>query len=412
MILRRTGARRKCAAVVVATATAAAALVGVGAGTADASARRQAGGTVKVMVISQLTAGASGATTPGASAAVQARAKIANQKKQLPGGQKITVEVCDDHEDANTAAACARKAVSDGVVAVVGSASAQGDAINPILAAAGIANIGQDPISASDFSSATSFPLQSGTAGYLCGSLIRLKQKNITKADVAYIDIPAGAQTLTIAKICAPKIGTTTVNGTPVPPTSPDLTSAVTAAAEGGDGIVLATLASSAAQFIKTAKQQNVTKPIVNSNSGFTADTLKQLGSAANGTLTTNAYAPLTSKAPGILAFLVGMKKYAKGTVIEDQFGLGAWLGMDVFVKMAKAQNLTALTAANVLQGMGSISNMNTGGIIPPLTTTTPFPLPPLARIFNRTVYPGVIKNGKLVGAGPAYDALSEVVSG
>jgi branched-chain amino acid transport system substrate-binding protein len=406
--------RRNSGAAFVAFSTAVAALCGVGASGAGAATHHQAGSAVKVMVIAQLTAGASGTTVPGAPAAVKARAKIANSSKELPGGQKVVVEVCDEHEDPNTAASCARKAVSDGVVAVIGAVSSYGDNINPILAAAGIASIGMNPLSQSDFSSKTAFPLSSGTPGYLCGSLIRFKNMNLTKVDIAYIDIPAGAQTVTISKLCAPKIGATIspAAGTPVPPTAADLTASVTAASESSDAIVLATLPSSAAQFIKTAKQQNVTKPIINSNGGFTPSTLKQLGSTANGVLTTNAYAPLTSKAPGIKAFLAAMKKYAKGVPVEDQYGLGGWLAMDVFVKMAKTQNLTALTAANVLQGMGSLSNLSTGGIIPPLTTTTPFGFPPLSRIFNPFVYPGIIKNGKLVGAGQPYNALNGLLPG
>jgi hypothetical protein len=105
------------------------------------------------------------------------------------------------------------------------------------------------------------------------------------------------------------------------------------------------------------------------------------------------------------------MKKYAKGEEADDQFALGAWVAADVFVKMAKQKNLTAMTNANVLEGMGSLTNVSTGGITPPYSTTTPIGFGPLARIFNPNVFPGVIKNGKNVAAGKPYNALTELPS-
>jgi ABC-type branched-subunit amino acid transport system substrate-binding protein len=401
--------RRKVTAVTTTIAVLGA--VAIASVPAAASGARGSGGPqVKVMVIAQLTAGESGAAVSQTPAAVKARVKIANQRHELPGGQTLVVEVCDDKENENTAAACARQAVDDGVVAVLGATTSKGDAINPILEEAGIANIGQVPLSFSDYGSPISFPLQAGIPGYLCGSLLRLQKKNLNKIDVAYIDIPAGAQTVALAGLCMPDgVELSPTSGTPVPPTSPDLTAAVTAASQDSDAIILATLAPSAAQFIKTSKQQSVKQPLLNSNSGFTQETLGQLGDAANGVLTTNAYASLNSKVPGIVAFKAAMKKYAKGEDADDQFALGAWLATDVLVNMAKAQKLTALSKENVLQGMGSITGLKTGGIIPPLTTTTPLGFASLARIFNKSVFPGVVKNGKNVGAGKPYDALVEL---
>jgi ABC-type branched-subunit amino acid transport system substrate-binding protein len=386
-----------------------AALSGVAAGN---MASQSTGPTIKIMNISQTTETSGvGTTTPGAPAGAKARATRANKTKELPGGAQIQVISCDDKDDANAAAACAQQAVSQGVVAIIGDASQHGDVIDPVLAQAGIALIGEDPLSLPDYSSKISFPLQGGTPGYVAGALIQAQKASIKKVDLAYLGNAAGAAVPALAGM-AKVAGVTLGHSTPVPPSSPDLTSTVQASASGVNGIVLATLPPSAAQFIQTAKQQNVTLPIISSNSGFTNATLKQLGGTANGVQTNNAYNLLTSNAPGIKQFLSDMKKYAPGVQVEDQYGLGAWLGMDVFISMLKQQKLTNATAASVLQGMGSLTNLSTGNVIPPLTTTTPFASALFPRIFNEFTYPGVIKSGKNTGTGQPFNAMVAYTTG
>jgi hypothetical protein len=77
------------------------------------------------------------------------------------------------------------------------------------------------------------------------------------------------------------------------------------------------------------------------------------------------------------------------------------WLGTWVFERVAKT--LPDITAASVLDGMGKITNMDMGGLTPPLTTTTPFNSQSnptfnalLPRLFNPTVVYEQVKNGKV----------------
>lgn len=85
-------------------------------------------------------------------------------------GRKIEVQFCNDAFNANTGAACARTAVSDGVVAVVGAASSQAPAALPVLEAAGIpwlAGAGSGgPI---EGTSSVSYPITGGTQSMQVG---------------------------------------------------------------------------------------------------------------------------------------------------------------------------------------------------------------------------------------------------
>jgi ABC-type branched-subunit amino acid transport system substrate-binding protein len=74
-------------------------------------------------------------------------------------GHPLTVKVCDMHGTPTAATACARKAVADHAVAVIGSFSFTGDAVVPTLQAAKTAYFGLCcALSPTEFASPVSFP--------------------------------------------------------------------------------------------------------------------------------------------------------------------------------------------------------------------------------------------------------------
>src|ERR1700733_11110992 len=101
-------------------------------------------GPVKVMVLGSLQSQALSA--PGILYGVTAGADEINAAGGL-GGHKVVVVSCNDQLDINQASACARQAVSDKVLASVGSLTIYGDAVVPILKAAGIPDVAPYPLS-------------------------------------------------------------------------------------------------------------------------------------------------------------------------------------------------------------------------------------------------------------------------
>src|SRR5438128_2284239 len=74
-------------------------------------------------------------------------------------GHPLRVKNCDARGTPTAATACARKAVADHAVAVIGSFTFTGDAIVPVLKAGKTAYFGMCcPISPTEFSSSNSFP--------------------------------------------------------------------------------------------------------------------------------------------------------------------------------------------------------------------------------------------------------------
>ena len=84
-------------------------------------------------------------------------------------GHKITVLTCNDRNDSVAAARCAQRAVSEGVVAVLGSYSQYADSFLPPLEGAGIPYIGGYGVTSDEFTSPLSYPVNGGQPTLLAG---------------------------------------------------------------------------------------------------------------------------------------------------------------------------------------------------------------------------------------------------
>jgi hypothetical protein len=150
---------------IIAAATGAALLAGCGLvpGTAGAAGDK----TVTVMTWAPEKTHAT--NMPGMPAMAQAYARWVNAHGGL-GGRKLKVVTCNDHNDSVDAAKCARSAVDQHVVAVVGSYSQHGRAFLSPLESAGIPYIGGYGVSDAEFTSPLSYPVNGGQAALLAGN--------------------------------------------------------------------------------------------------------------------------------------------------------------------------------------------------------------------------------------------------
>ncbi|MEU1305445.1 ABC transporter substrate-binding protein [Streptomyces shenzhenensis] len=104
----------------------------------------------------------------GVPAMAAAYARWLNSQGGL-NGRKLKVLTCNDHNNAVGAAKCARRAVDENVVAVVGSYSQFGDSYFAPLEGAGIAYIGGYGVTNKEFTSAVSYPVNGGQPTLLAG---------------------------------------------------------------------------------------------------------------------------------------------------------------------------------------------------------------------------------------------------
>jgi ABC-type branched-subunit amino acid transport system substrate-binding protein len=105
---------------------------------------------------------------PGMPAMATAYAKWINKHGGL-NGRKLKVLTCNDHNNSVSAAKCARQAVDEDVVAVVGSYSEFSDSYFAPLEGAGIPYIGGYGVTNEEFTRALSYPVNGGQPALLAG---------------------------------------------------------------------------------------------------------------------------------------------------------------------------------------------------------------------------------------------------
>ncbi|MCF3134351.1 ABC transporter substrate-binding protein [Streptomyces olivochromogenes] len=105
---------------------------------------------------------------PGMPAMALAYARWINAHGGI-AGRKLKVLTCNDRNDSVYAAKCARRAVDENVVAVVGSYSQFGDSYLAPLESEGIAYIGGYGVTNSEFTSIVSYPVNGGQPSLLAG---------------------------------------------------------------------------------------------------------------------------------------------------------------------------------------------------------------------------------------------------
>ncbi|MER5373827.1 ABC transporter substrate-binding protein [Streptomyces sp. NPDC002553] len=163
-LLRFTGSTR--AAVLAAGALACCTSLLAGCGVVPGTTGGSGGGPVVVMTWAPEGTGAT--NKPGMPAFALAYARWVNANGGI-GGRKLTVLTCNDHNTAVDAAKCARRAVKEGAVAVVGSYSQHSDSFFPHLEGAGIPYIGGYGVTNAEFTSPLSYPVNGGQPALLAG---------------------------------------------------------------------------------------------------------------------------------------------------------------------------------------------------------------------------------------------------
>ncbi|MFF2314510.1 ABC transporter substrate-binding protein [Streptomyces sp. NEAU-PBA10] len=157
--------RRSPARLTLLTALTAALTAGCGLLPADA----QGGGREPVTVMTWAPERTGATDKPGMPAMAEAIARWVNASGGVDG-HELKVLTCDDGNNSEGAAACARRAVREDVVAVVGSYSQHGRSFLSPLEAADIPYIGGYGVTGEEFTSPLSYPVNGGQAALLAGN--------------------------------------------------------------------------------------------------------------------------------------------------------------------------------------------------------------------------------------------------
>lgn len=339
----------------------------------------------------------SGAGTIGdALTGAQAAIKYVNSHGGI-NGRPLVTEPCIDDSNANQAAACANKAVSNpNVVATISQGTFRGAAVDPILENAGMAAVGAIPFTSDDYTSPIVFAPSIGGLDALGEAAAITDHLHGKKVSLVYIQNPAGATVsgLIDQAVLEPR-GLKLLNSVGVPTTTADLATHVTKANEGSpDGIIVFLGQAQANSFVKAARQLGITTPLLLNASLETAATVsQQLGENKN----VYFFGYYNHAGPYYNDFQCQWAADGQSASAVDDFAISGWLAVTMFAN--EARKLPTVTRSSVLDAFKNAANLDTGGLTPPLSFNTPSTAlgGKAPRLVNPTGTLNQFQNGKFV---------------
>jgi len=381
------------AADTTATATSAAATT-AGSGGATTAGAAPTGEPLKVMTVTTLNA--AGPTYENISNTAKAYADYINARGGI-AGRPLEVTVCDEQFDPAVATTCARQAVDEGMVSVVGSFTFFAESIVPVLAESDITWFGACcPITPSELTSPYSFNIGNQPM-YAVGAVKKAVDDGCENINAVIID---GAQIFippmenAMANL-GKKFGDVII----LPPTAQDYSAEVAQATTNAD-CVIGIISETPYITWNTAWTQSGTDARQYGPQGNLNEvSAKGNEESTDGDIIVGMY-PDISTEPWA-EYRTALDEAGLDTSALDYNslgGMGTWAAYVAFTKIAESIQ-GDITAKSFFDAASKTSNLDLNGMVPVLDFTKEWTdgLDGYQRLFNRSVVYSKLENGKVV---------------
>jgi len=398
---------------VLAAAVAAVALVSTACSSSGGSANAgsgnagQAGNSkspMKLMLISTIQSQAFG--FPEAVDGANTAAKAINDAGGANGHQ-VQIEACNDQYDANSAAACAQKAVSEKVSGVITGYTSYGAQIMPILKAGKIPFVGNQPSTPTEWNSSVAFPFSAGNNGYFAAIAQKMYQEGCTKMALVTNVNAQSTDAGNAAGKAFELAGGRVVYKTSIPATTADTTPQVTALVKAGAQCVSSIIPPAVLLSFLTALH-SAARTVVSGCTGPDDATLAKIGTAAKGCIKSEQSYPATD--PHLADFSKALKAY-KADAVVDTWSLNAYNGVMAYAEAAKsASDMSGSTLTEALDKL----TFTPAGYPSAVNFAKPAGIPGYARLFNATAVVDHFDGSHFVADEPVNltDTLKQVLAG
>jgi ABC-type branched-subunit amino acid transport system substrate-binding protein len=336
---------------------------GTSSGTASTA---NSGQPIQITVLGTFVA--TGVDWRDAYAAVQAKADQVNAAGGIHG-RKIQVTVCDDQLNPNQATTCARNAVSSGAVAVISTTESNGFGTQtlPVLAAAGIPDVGEPAVVSADWSSGNVFPLDPGEPAQYAGVALALKRAGCTKAGSLQFPVSAAAAAAADLAVAMKGVDGEVVKNIPTALTqdtyAPQVAQLIAA---GAQCIVPMVQPGEVPKVLNAIQQSGKHLMVAGVTAAFSLRLLQSLGSEANGILLAGAsYLPTDTSVPAVKQMLAAMKKYTPQIPVTDSWAPSAWGAANLLFSSILPSISGPITTASVTNALEHAGDLPVGTYAP-----------------------------------------------
>lgn len=374
---------------------------------------------------------------PGMPAMAQTFARWVNSQGGIDG-HELRVLTCNEQNTPTGAAACARRAVRENAVAVVGSYSQNGRAFMAPLEAAGIPYIGGYGITEDEFTSPLSYPVNGGLAALLAGHGMQLAADCGT-VSLVRPDTLAGDR---LPKLLDAGLKKASKRGATDIPAVEDATEYTTQAARARnkagaeDGCVAAVLGERTQTFFDSFRRLPESAGGAESDgsdSGSGSDSrsgsdegrdpirissvlgsvgqpvIDRTGGARSpfeGAYVTGWYPEADDKSWESMRKVVNEHAFADNRVDPTDTGVQTtWIAYTVLKQVVESLDADTITSARITEALDHGARVETGGLTPPLRWMYEDLLgaPDFPRIVNHAVTFQVVRKGRLVAQKPGF---------
>ncbi|MFG3498078.1 ABC transporter substrate-binding protein [Streptomyces sp. NPDC047928] len=344
---------------------------------------------------------------PGMPAMAEAYARWANSRGGL-NGHELRVLTCNEGNTATGAAACARRAVKEDVVAVVGSYSQHGREFMAPLEAANIPYIGGYGITDDEFTSYLSYPVNGGQVALLAGHGMQLAD-SCERVSLVRPDTLSGDYLPQLLNTGLTRRSQRTATDIPAAEDAGEYAAAArqsrNRAGEEG-GCVAAALGERTAHFFDSFRRlpsdgkDIKVSSVLGSVDQMLVDRTGGASGPFEGAYITGWYPDAGD--PRWAAMKQVIQEHAFGDNRIDPADAGVqttWIAYTVLRQVVEALGDDDITALKISYALNRGVRVDTGGLTPPLRWTYEDMLgtPGYPRIVNRDVTFQVVRKGRLV---------------
>ncbi|MEU7699932.1 ABC transporter substrate-binding protein [Streptomyces sp. NPDC015492] len=368
---------------------------------------------------------------PGMPAMAQTFARWVNSQGGIDG-HELRVLTCNEHNTTSGAAACARRAVREGAVAVVGSYSQNGRAFMAPLEAAGIPYIGGYGISEDEFTSPLSYPVNGGQASLIAGHGMQLAAACRT-VSLVRPDTLAGDKLPELLNSGLRKASHRGAVDIPAVEDAAEYTESASRAREkAGDenGCVTAVLGERTQTFFDSFRRLPEQEDGASGGDGERTDGVRissVLGSVGQpvidrtggahspfeGAFVTGWYPEASDGSWAPMRKVVQEHAFADNRVDPTDAGVQTtWIAYTVLKEVVESLDSDEVTATRIAYALDRGARIDTGGLTPALRWKYEDLLgaPGFPRIINREVTFQVVREGRLVAQRPGFVDVGDTV--
>jgi branched-chain amino acid transport system substrate-binding protein len=367
------------------------------------------GDPINVMTVTTLNA--AGPTYKNIANTAMAYEKYVNARGGI-AGHPLKVTVCDEKFDPAVATKCARQAVDEKMVSIVGSFTFFAESIVPVIAQSDITWFGECcPITPAELTDKHSFPIGNQPM-YAVGAVKRAVDDGCKNINAVIID---GAQIFQPPMDNAMKaLGKSFGEVVILPPTAQDYSAEVAQATKGADCVIGIVSETPYITWNTAWTQSGTTARQYGPQGNLNEVSAKGNEAATDGDVAAGMYPDISTKPWD--EYRVALKEGGYDTTELDYNslgGMGTWAAFVGFTKVAETIK-GDITAKSFYDAASSTAKLDLGGMVPVLDFTKEWTdgLKGYQRLFNRSVVFSKLDKGKIVPLTTEFEDVGNLATG